>query len=94
MYEGKEVMQDKDYTKAYGAKTATTIHLTQPCHGTGRRVIADSWFVSVKYASELCKTGLYSIMLVKTAHKDYLCMLLGESDLERGQWVSYSTDTA
>ena len=87
-------MQDKDYTKAYGAITATTIHLTQPCHGTGRRVIADSWFVSVKYASELCKTGLYSIMLVKTAHKDYQCMLLGESDLEREQWVSYSADTA
>ena len=64
-------MLDKYYTKAYGTATATTIHLTQPYHGTGKRVIDDSCFVSVKYASELCKKELYSIMLVKAAHKGY-----------------------
>ena len=71
-------MLDKYYTKAYGAATTTTIHLTQPYHGTGKRVIDDSSFVSVKYASELCKKELYSIMLVKTAHKGYPCKHLWE----------------
>ena len=41
------------------ATTTTTIRLTQPYHGSGRRVIAEIWFGSVKCASELMKHGLY-----------------------------------
>ena len=69
LYEGKDIMPGKDHVCEYGATTAMTLHLTEPYHGSGRCVIADSWFGSVKCASELLRRGLYSIMLVKTAHK-------------------------
>ena len=48
-----------------------TICLTGPYHGSYRRVVADSWFGSVKSAVELRKCGLFSIMLVKVAHKNF-----------------------
>ena len=48
-----DIMSGKDHVKEYGASTATTLCLTQPYHRTGRRVIADSWFGSVKCATEL-----------------------------------------
>ena len=66
---GKEPMSTKEFVKPFGA--TTTIRLTQPYHGGGRRVIADSWFSSVKCASKLVKRVLNCIMLAKTAHKDY-----------------------
>ena len=43
-------MSTKEFVKPFGATTATTIRLTQPYHGSGCRVIADSWFGSVKCA--------------------------------------------
>ena len=90
LYEGKDIMAAKDYVMPFGAITATTLRLTQPYHGTGKRVIADSWSGSVKSAVELSKRGLYSIMLVKTAHKQFPRQLLGEKNLERGDWVAYT----
>ena len=48
LYEGKDIMVAKDYVKPFGANTITTLQLTQPYHGTGKRDIADSWFDSVK----------------------------------------------
>ena len=92
LYEGKEYMKEKDHVKEYGATTATTIRLTAPYHGTGRRIIADSWFGSVKTAVALSKRGLYSIMLVKTAHKDFPRLYLSEKTLDRGEWVACSTE--
>ena len=35
-------MKNKDHVQEYGATTATTIPFTQPYHGSGRRVVADS----------------------------------------------------
>ena len=67
------------------------MHLTRPHHGADRRIIADSWFGCVKYESELFKRGLYSTMLVKAAHKDYLAMVPGEINLEQEQQVAHST---
>ena len=56
--------------------------------GSGRIVVGDSWFGSIKTGVELWNiNGLYSNLLVKTAHKKYPRMLLQESDIERGQWV-------
>ena len=92
LYEGKEYMKEKDHVKEYGATTATTIWLTAPYHGTGHRIIADSWFGSVKTAVALSKRGLYSIMLVKTAHKDFPRLYLSEKTLDRGEWVACSTE--
>ncbi|XP_051167804.1 uncharacterized protein LOC127285709 [Leptopilina boulardi] len=69
--EGKEVMKDKLWQKEFGAGTATTLRLTQPWFGTGRIVVGDSWFASVKTAIELRKQGLYFLGIVKTATKMY-----------------------
>ena len=55
-------------------------------------VVADSWFGSVKSAVELQKRGLFSIMLVKTAHKNFPQTLLGEACLQRGEWQSCTTE--
>ena len=65
--------------------------LTQPYYGTGKWDVADSRFGSIKCASELMKRGLYSLMLVKTAHNNFPKELLGETPLERGEWVTFST---
>ena len=56
------------------------------------RVVADSWFDSVKSAVELRKHGLFSIMLVKTAHKNFPLTLLGEACLQTGEWQSCTTE--
>ena len=86
LYEGREIMSQKEWVKEYGATTATVLRLTQDLHSTGRIVVADSWFGSVKSAIALRKRGLYCNMLVKTAHKVYPRELLGETPLARGEW--------
>jgi len=84
--EGRQRMQEKEFVPEYGATTATVLRLTKDFQGTGRTVIADSyWFGSVKSAAELMKVGLYSIMVVKTAHKNFPRELLNETELERGE---------
>ena len=56
--------------------------------GSRRIVEGDSWFGPIKTCVELWDiNGLYSNLLVKTAHKKYPRKLLRESDIERGQWV-------
>ena len=47
-------MSGKDHVREYGATTAT-LRLTEPYHGSGRYIIADSRFGSVKCASELMR---------------------------------------
>ena len=70
-YERTTFMQDKDQMPKLGATTATTLQLTEPYHSTRKHLIADSWFGLVKSETEFYKQGLFSIMLVKTAHKDF-----------------------
>ena len=55
------------------------MQLTQSYQSTGRAFIANSWRNLVKCTVELLKKGLYSIMLVKTAHKQFPRHLLGQS---------------
>ena len=89
LYEGKEFMAKKQFVDELGATAATCLRLTESYKASGRMVIADSWFGSVKSAIELwLRNGLYSIMLVKTAHKNYPKELLAESKLGRGKWNS------
>ena len=90
LYEGKETMKEKEHVSKYGATCATTLHLTTDFHGTGGIVIADSWFGSVKTAVALKQSGLYSIMIVKTAHKRFPREALDSHDLEIGEWVAYN----
>ena len=49
-------------------------------HGTEER--CDCWFGSVKYALELMKRGMFSLMFVKTAHRDFPEEILGETPLK------------
>ena len=74
----------------YDVTTATTLRLVKHLGGTGRTVIGDSWFGSVKTAVALKKVGLYSILLVKTVHKKFPCTLLNQTSLKRGEWVAYT----
>ncbi|XP_050298561.1 piggyBac transposable element-derived protein 4-like [Anthonomus grandis grandis] len=69
--EGKEAMQKKEWQRELGAGTATTLRLTRPWHGSGRIVVGDSWFASVKTAIELNKRGLNFLGIVKTATRNY-----------------------
>lgn len=69
--EGKEAMQQKEWQHQLGAGTATTLRLTRPWHGSGRIVVGDSWFGSVKTAFELHQRGLFFMGMVKTATKKY-----------------------
>ena len=79
-------MCDKKYVKEFGATAATTLQLTKAYHGSGRRAIANSQFGSVKCAKALMERGLYLIMLVKTAHKDFPGEPLSQNNLQRGEW--------
>ena len=90
LYEGREAMQGKEFVDEYGATAATSLRLTSDIQGSGRTVIADSWFGSVKTAICLRKRGLHSIMLVKTAHRNFPKELLNETPIRRGDWVAYS----
>ena len=69
--ESKEKMAHKDYHERLGATAACTLRLTKPYHGTGRVVYGDSWFGSVKTCIELLEVGLYSTLVIKTAHLNF-----------------------
>ena len=90
LYEGKEIMTNKPFVNEVGATTATCLRLTAPWKGSGRVVVGDSWFGSVNSVKELWnRNGLYSVMLVKTAHRNYPKLTLRENKLnQRGQWNS------
>ena len=72
--------------------TATILLLTEAYHGSGRRVISDSWFGSVKCAKAVMERWLYLIMLVKTAHKDFPQELLSQNNLQRGEWNAVTAE--
>ena len=85
-HEAKEKMQNKDFVNELGATTACSLRLTKPYWGTGRTVIADAWFGSVKCAIQLRNRGLYSIMVVKN-NSMYFPNSLLEKILETTQQV-------
>ncbi len=66
--EGQTIMREKEFTKEWGQTCATTLRLVKPWYGTGKIVIADAWFGSLRTAYNLLKRDLYSVMNVKTAH--------------------------
>ena len=88
LFEGKEIMAEKEHVDVYGATTATSLRLTEPWRASGRIVIADSWFGSVKTAVQLWNiNGLHSNLIVKTAHKLYPKDTIA-GQLNRGEWKS------
>ena len=73
LVEGKVVDRQKAYMdKVQYPSTATTLRLAEPWKGSGRVVIADSWFGSCRTAEWLWdELGLYSILCVKNGHKGF-----------------------
>ena len=92
MYEGKEVMQEKDHVAMSGATGTTTLCFTSDIHRIGIIVIADSWIESVKTAISLKECGLYSAMLVKRAHRQFPKEVHDSHDLLVGEWVAYTAN--
>ena len=76
VYEGKQRMETAEYVQEAGKNPAKALRCTKPWHGSGRVVILDSGFASVKCAKALRDKGLFMIGNVKTASmgfpKDWL----------------------
>ena len=89
----KEEMKHRQYTARYGAGTALLLRLATNYRGTGRIVVADSAFASVKSACALKNTlGLYFLGLVKTAHRMFPKKYLQTVEIpERGGHVVLTT---
>jgi hypothetical protein len=68
--EGKVANGTKKYSKL-GEGTAVTLRLTEPYWATGRTVVTDSAFGSVKCAAQLAARGTFIMAMVKTAHKEF-----------------------
>ena len=63
--ESKEVMAKKEYRSITGASCATSLRLTKYWAGSGRTVVADSWFGSCNTAEHLMDVhGLHSFLCV------------------------------
>ena len=88
MHEDKDDMALKEHVGKNGATCATVLLLTEDLLGSGCIVVADSWFGNVKSAIALLHHGLYSVMLVETAHKRYPREKLAERKLNMGEWES------
>jgi hypothetical protein len=70
--EGVERQHAKQYHAQYGSGTSITLRLCQPWQGSGRTVIGDSAFASVKTLQALqCELGLFFMGMVKTASRCY-----------------------
>ena len=68
--EGKEAEAQKKWS-LLPAGTAQTLRLSDPWHGSGRIIVADSAFSSVTTAIECRKKGLFYSGIVKTASREF-----------------------
>ncbi|KAF4136960.1 Transposase IS4, partial [Phytophthora infestans] len=70
--EGAQRQRQKAYNAEFGEGTAVVLRLAQPYAGSGRTVVADSAFASVKTLVQLnSMMGLYFMGMVKTATREY-----------------------
>ena len=70
--EGQERQHQKQWHAEYGEGTAVTLRLCAPWHGSGRYVVMDSAFGSVKTCIALITIlGLFCVGMVKTASRCY-----------------------
>lgn len=65
LMEDKEWEERKEFRDEFASTVATTLRLVKPYFGSGRVVIADSYFGSIPTAVALKKHGLSCIMAVK-----------------------------
>lgn len=94
--EGKEKDAAKEYRDQVGATTATTLRLCKPYRGTGRMLVADSWFGSCNTAEWLWdELGMYSVMAVKTGHRGFpKARIIRELGTERFAHKAYKIEVA
>ena len=88
-------MNAREYAHEYGAGTSLLLRLSEPWRGSGRLIVVDSTFASVKSAVTLkTKNGLYFHGLVKTAHHRFPKKYLNEVkiDTRGGHVVIETTD--
>ena len=91
IYEGKDRMQQKRWVQQYGVGCATLMRCTLPWHGSGRLILGDSAFASLRSAMALAEVGMYLIGNVKTAHRRYPKARVNSQCMERGQRAYAST---
>jgi hypothetical protein len=70
-YEGKLWMQVKEFVLVYGANLAKALRCIKPWFGSGRCVILDSGFASVKCVKGMAEHGMFCIGKVKSAHTGF-----------------------
>eukprot|EP00951_Prasinocladus_malaysianus_P003499 scaffold24601_cov33-Prasinocladus_malaysianus.AAC.1 len=71
LYEGKERMADKEFVAEWGKNPAVAMRGVKPWFNSGRTVVADSGFASVKLAKGLAHHGMYLIGNVKGGHAGF-----------------------
>eukprot|EP00873_Tetraselmis_striata_P014680 jgi/Tetstr1/434944/TSEL_023940.t1 len=69
--ECKEDMKLKKYVQEHNATTACTLRLVEPWFKSGRIVVADSWFGSVRCALQLSALDMFSVLAVKGGKARY-----------------------
>ena len=83
--EGRDADRAKQFADELGVTSATTLRLTRPFWSRGAIIHGDSWFGSLKTASELLRRGTFAVMNVKTATRGYPKNRIKEQPLERNQ---------
>lgn len=63
--EGADIEGTKAYVDEWGKHTAATLRLTDPYHGQGKVIVADSWFGSYRNACAHLEKGTFVVMNVK-----------------------------
>ena len=81
LYEGREPMSKKKHVDKYGATSATTPRLTEEYHGTGRIVIADSWFGSIKSVIAVKKLACMTTCSSKLPTSSIQCCFSSRKEL-------------
>ena len=89
LVEGAILDAGKKWREEWGATAACTMRLCEPWFNTGRVVIADSWFGSLKTAVGLLQNGLYSVMNVKGTRKGFPGKELREKVSVRGDHAHF-----
>eukprot|EP00873_Tetraselmis_striata_P009895 jgi/Tetstr1/430159/TSEL_019991.t1 len=86
-YEGAVRMASKEFIPEWGKNPAKCIRGVKPWFGSGRCVIADSGFASVKCTQGLAEHGLFMIGNVKTGSAGFPKLFLLSNLKERGDRV-------
>jgi len=71
LVDGAELDRGKKYVDRLKPTTACTLRLVEYWQSSGRIVVADAWFGSVRTVEELLGIGLYSVVCVKQGCKGF-----------------------